>query len=239
MNTNPPPNSTFWRRLVYSRAPWIIGLAAAASLAIAGCSTTVPAPATAVSSTTPSASTLGEGFYDPASPPAPEGTITPEDNSWDEAHPPAGYSVVLLTFGDEDETVTLVKAVEEWAAAEDVELETVVPDSTDDLIDGTHEAIEKAPDLIIAVGHSVIDPLAAVTPSNLHQQFLIVGAEIAEPTSNVTSADWTGAGFRGEGLGTPTDHDTTTFTPERADRAIRAGVASVVNNLTGIVVWVS
>ena len=223
---------------MHKRAPWIIGFAVTASLTIAGCSATAVPSETATPSAS-STSTLGEGFYDPASPPAPEGTVNPVDGSWDEARPPAGYTVVLLTYGDEDETKTLVAAVESWAQREDVKLETVVPDSTDDLIDATHEAIAKKPDLIIGAGHSVVDPLAAVTPSNLHQQFLIVGAEIAEPTENVTAADWTGAGFRGEGLGTPTDHDPATFTPDRADRAIRAGVASVVNGLTGIVVWVS
>jgi uncharacterized membrane protein len=29
-----------------------------------------------------------------------------------------------------------------------------------------------------------------------------------------------------------------TFTPDRAARAVRAGVASVLNNLTGIVLWI-
>jgi hypothetical protein len=73
----------------------------------------------------------------------------------------------------------------------------------------------------------------------LDQQFLIVGAELAEPTGNVTAADWTGASFRGEGLGVPSTYDPASFTPERAGRAIRAGVAAVLNHLTGIVVWIS
>jgi hypothetical protein len=43
--------------------------------------------------------------------------------------------------------------------------------------------------------------------------------------------------FRGEGLGLPSAYDPGSFTPERADRAVRAGVAAVLNGLTGIVVW--
>ena len=75
-----------------------------------------------------------------------------------------------------------------------------------------------------------------MTASHLDQQFLVIGAELAEPTANVTAADWTGASFRGEGLGMPSAYDPATFTPERAGRAVRAGVAAVLNGLTGIVI---
>jgi hypothetical protein len=59
---------------------------------------------------------------------------------------------------------------------------------------------------------------------------------VAEPTVNVTAADWIGASFRGEGLGMPDAYDPATFTHERAARAIRAGVAAVLNGITGIVI---
>jgi hypothetical protein len=59
---------------------------------------------------------------------------------------------------------------------------------------------------------------------------------LAEPTENVTATDWTGASFRGEGLGMPSAYDPATFTRERAARAVRAGVAAVLNDLTGIVI---
>ena len=75
-----------------------------------------------------------------------------------------------------------------------------------------------------------------MTASHLDQQFLVIGAELAEPTVNVTAADWTGASFRGEGLGMPDAYDPATFTPERAARAVRAGVAAVLNGITGIVI---
>jgi hypothetical protein len=101
------------------------------------------------------------------------------------------------------------------------------------------EAIGLKPDLIISVGNALIDPLALVTASHLDQQFLVVGAELAEPTANVTAADWTGASFRGEGLGMSSNYDASTFTPARAANAIRAGAASVLTGHTGIVVWLS
>ena len=93
------------------------------------------------------------------------------------------------------------------------------------------------PDLIVSAGNDLIDPLALVTASHLAQQFLVVGAELAEPTHNVTAVDWSGASFRGEGLGTSSTYDPNSFTAERCAAAIRAGVAAVLNDLTGIVVW--
>ena len=64
-----------------------------------------------------------------------------------------------------------------------------------------------------------------------------MGAELAEPTGNVTAVDWTGASFRGEGLGASSAYDPASFTAERCAAAIRAGVAAVLNDLTGIVIW--
>ena len=93
------------------------------------------------------------------------------------------------------------------------------------------------PDLIVSAGNDLVDPLAMVTPNHLSQQFLVVGAELAEPTHNVTAVDWSGASFRGEGLGMSSTYDPDSFTAERCAAAIRAGVAAVLNDLTGIVIW--
>ncbi|SCG51343.1 type 1 periplasmic-binding domain-containing protein [Micromonospora inositola] len=181
--------------------------------------------------------TLGPGFVDPAAPPAPEATITPQPGSWNGVHPSKGYRVVLLTAGEDPQTKTLVSAVTAWAEEEHVSLKTVTAKEPDQLIPSISRAIDLAPDLIIGAGNDLVDPLALVTANHLDQQFLVVGAELAEPTANVTAADWTGASFRGEGLGMSSTYDPATFTPERAGRAVRAGVAAVLNDLTGIVIW--
>jgi hypothetical protein len=94
------------------------------------------------------------------------------------------------------------------------------------------------PDLVVSVGDALVDPLAVVTANNLDEQFLVVGAEVAEPTHNVTAVDWSGASFRGEGLGTSSTYDAASFTPERGAAAIRAGAAAVLSGLTGIVIWI-
>jgi hypothetical protein len=180
--------------------------------------------------------TLGPGFIDPEAPPAPEATITPRPGSWDGVHPSKGYRVVLLTAGEDAPTRALVDAVRSWADAQDVSLRTVTAAHPAEFVPSIRRAIDMAPDLVIAAGNELVDSLALVTANHLDQQFLVVGAELAEPTVNVTAADWTGASFRGEGLGMPDAYDPASFTRERTARAVRAGVAAVLNGITGIVI---
>lgn len=180
---------------------------------------------------------LGAGFTNPTAPPAPEATITPRPGSWDDVHPAKGYRVVLLTAGTDRPTKTLVRAVTTWAKDEHVSLKTVTATKSTQYFPRIAKAIALAPDLIISTGNDLVDPLTTVSASHLAQQFLVVGAELAEPTANVTAADWTGASFRGEGLGMSSTYDPASFTAERSGRAVRAGVAAVLNDLTGIVIW--
>ncbi len=179
--------------------------------------------------------TLEEGFL-PATPPAPESTVTPPAGSWDGVHPSSGYRVVLITAGHDRPTRTLITAIRTWAADERIDLRAIAAD--DDPIDGIVRAIDMRPDLIVSAGNDLIDPLATVTASHLRQQFLVVGAEIAEPTTNVTAVDWAGASFRGEGLGASSSYDPASFTARRCAAAVRAGVAAVLNDLTGVVIWI-
>ncbi|PZG17667.1 hypothetical protein C1J01_17425 [Nonomuraea aridisoli] len=180
---------------------------------------------------------LAPGFSDPATTPTPESTITPRPGSWDGVRPSEDYRVVLLTAGQDPQTRTLVDAVRAWAEENDVDLRTIAPTDPHQYVASISQAIRLRPDLIVSAGNDLIDPLAMVSPNHLDQQFLVVGAELAEPTENVTAADWTGASFRGEGLGMSSTYDPASFTPERAGRAVRAGVAAVLNGLTGIVIW--
>ncbi|WZH38273.1 MAG: hypothetical protein PIR02_06290 [Microbacterium enclense] len=179
--------------------------------------------------------TPAEGFA-PATPPAPESTHRPTPGSWDGVRAPEGYRVVLLTVGDDAPTAVLVNAVTMWAEQTRADLETVHAD--DDMIDGAVRAMQLNPDLIISAGDALVDPLATVTANHLDRQFLIIGAELAEPTENVTAVDWTGAAYRGEGLGTASAYDPASFTGERASAAVRAGVASVLTGQRGIVLWI-
>jgi hypothetical protein len=183
--------------------------------------------------------TLGPGFFDPAAPPPPEGIIRPRPGSWDAVHPPRGYQVVLLTAGDDSATTMLVAAVHRWAKVEDVVLNTVAVTQPDGFVDGIVEAMHLEADLVICAGNALVDPLALVTASHLDQQFLVLGAQLPEPTVNVTAAVWRGASSRGSEVPATASFDPGAFTPEQAGAALRAGVASVLNDLTGIVIWLN
>ncbi|MDT0440513.1 MULTISPECIES: hypothetical protein [Streptomyces] len=188
----------------------------------------------------PSPSAVGEvgaGFVDPSAPPAPEATVTPRPGSWSGVRPSSGYRVVLLTAGDDRPTRALVAAVRGWAGAEGVDLRTVDAADSPDPLTAADTAIGMRPDLVISAGNELIDPLATVTPNHLAQQFLVVGAELAEPTHNVTAVDWSGASFRGEGLGMSSAYDPASFTEARCAAAVRAGAAAVLTGRTGIVLW--
>lgn len=179
---------------------------------------------------------LGAGFV-PTATPAPESTVAPSPGSWDGVRPPKGYRVVLLSAGTDAPIRTLVEAVRSWAKKSDVSLKRVVADDARTYLETIDKAIALGPDLVVSVGNDLVDPLSTVTAHHLAQKFLVVGAELAEPTGNVTAADWTGAAFRGEGLGMSSAYDASTFTAERAGRAVRAGVAAVLTGHTGIVLW--
>lgn len=210
--------------------------AAATALLVAGCSAgddwstarVAPAPV----------GTLGPGFVTPGATPSPEATIEPRSGSWDQIHPPKGYRVVLLTTGDDGPTTTLTDAVRTWADDEDADLRTVVAADAADIVPSITRAMGMGPDLIISAGNDLIDPLAIVTANHLDRRFLVVGAEVAEPTQNVTAVDWSGASFRGEGLGASSTYDPASFTAARCETAVRAGVAAVLGDVTGVVVWI-
>lgn len=181
--------------------------------------------------------TLGAGFVDPSAPPSPEATVNPRPGSWDEMGPPPVYRVVLLTTGADEPTRALVDSVTEWAEDQGADLRTVTATGGPDLVPSITEAIDMNADLVISAGNDLIDPLAIVSASHLDQPFLVVGAELAEPTHNVTAVDWSGASFRGDGLGASSAFDPASFTPDRCASAIRAGVAAVLSGVTGIVLW--
>ncbi|WP_134739868.1 hypothetical protein [Nocardioides sp. 503] len=195
-----------------------------------------PAASSPTGAPTSAATTAGPGFA-PATPPPPAGTFTPSPGSWDGVAPEPGYRVVLLTTEEDAGTRALSGAVRAWAEEVRADLTVIEADEPHDYVARIQESADEAADLVVTTGEGLVDPLALVTASNLDRQFLVVGAELAEPTLNVTAADWTGASYRGEGLGRPSTHDPATFTPERAARAVRAGVTAVLTGHSGTVVW--
>lgn len=207
-------------------------LSVAAGLALAGCATQAPTP---VGTDAAALHPLGAGFLGSVTTPTPEATIDPQPGSWDGVEPPAGYEVVLITAGDDTATATLASGVTRWAAQRDVALTTLTAQGDEEVQAQLLRAIEKSPDLIVGAGSGVVDVFSLITAQSLHQQFLVVGAELPEPTGNATSVVWKGASFRGTGISSDDDSLPTAVTPSRAVDAVSAGVASVLHGLTGIV----
>jgi hypothetical protein len=167
---------------------------------------------------------------------SPEATVAPEAGSWDGVEPPPGYRVVLVAAEGDEAATTLALAVERWAESRDVDLEVLEAAHDDEVEDRLDTAVERRPDLVIGAGDGVVDVFTLLTPQHLGQAFLMIGAELPEPTENVTSVIWPGAAYRGSGVGTSGEIDPASFTPQRADQAMAAGVASVLHGFTGIVV---
>jgi hypothetical protein len=183
--------------------------------------------------------TVGPGYPDPSDPPPPAGTFSPSPGAWADVQPPESFRVTVVAAAKDPQAAVVVDAVRSWAADESVDLDVVMVERPGDNLADLSAAIRAEPDLIVSAGDTLIDAMALVTASAPERRFLILGGEIPEPTANVTAVDWLGAGFRGEGLGRPTTYDPASFTSERSGRAIRAGVAAVLTNWSGFVVWLS
>jgi len=174
--------------------------------------------------------------------PAPEATITPEPGSYGDPVPPAGYRVVLVSApgaqqGDDRATARLAEAVRAWADRHDVHLTEMTASGRDEVTAAGHRAVAQHPDLVIGVGTGVTDVWARYTAGVLHQEFLLLGTQLPEPTYNVSSVIWTGATFRGDGLTSSGGVDPAAVTPERSADAVDAGITSVLLDRTGLVVW--
>ncbi|SFR70540.1 hypothetical protein SAMN05428970_0972 [Agromyces sp. CF514] len=184
------------------------------------------------------ASAIGEldaGFLGDVRP-SPEATIAPEPGSWERVEVPPGYRAVVVSAADDPATATLVAAVSSWAGEAGVELE-VLPGAGDaaELGERFTQATALGADLVIGAGSGVVDEFAYGTAQSLEQQYLVVGAQLGEPTENVTSVIWPGATFRGTGI-TDDAQDAAAVTSDRAAAAIAAGVAAVLHGVTGVVI---
>lgn len=217
-----------------------VGVAAGCTAAGTGL-TSGPAPhspATGPSYTVPAGvADLGAGFLGENTAPTPAATLNPEPGSWDGVEPPAGYSIAVISRGTDAATQTIVSAVKSWGSAHAVTVTELPATTDDDVEDRIDQAVAAGPDLVVGAGAPVVDVFSLITSQYLEQQFLVVGAELPEPTDNVTAVVWPGATFRGTGLGDSAGIDDTSVTPARSAQAVSAGVASVVHGIRGYVLF--
>ncbi|MFD2795150.1 hypothetical protein ACFS27_16450 [Promicromonospora vindobonensis] len=96
-------------------------------------------------------------------------------------------------------------------------------------------ALAMRPDLIVGLGDGVVDVFSFESAQRLDQQFLIVGAQLAEPTDNVAAVVWDGATSRGSAASSDGELDDASITEERGEDAFEAGLASIQDGITGAV----
>jgi hypothetical protein len=208
----------------------------AAVLLVAGCSAaadgpsarTAPSERVATEPTSPAAATTDV--------PVPGSTLAPDvlaEHLAPDGPTPEGLEVTVLLPPEPDAaTTTLAEGVDRWATEHGSRtVRRVVTDG-----DGLQQLLDAgtgAGHLVVAPGAALVDPLDSVAAQNLGVDFLVLGAQLVEPTQNVTAVVWPGASIPGAAGEQPADD---AVTPQRADAAVAAGAASVLTGLTGIVV---
>jgi hypothetical protein len=173
--------------------------------------------------------------------------IEPEPETWTDVRPSSQYRVLVLADGQnattprDPQVAILVGAVERWAREEErIELTVQYlsdPHAYIDEID--RSAIAGAADLIVTAGNALVDPVAVVSANYAGehpQQFLVLGAEVAEPTHNIAASDWQGSAYLGEGVTESDYYHPDAVTAPRAYAALRAGTAAVLSGYTGVIV---
>ncbi|NLP84191.1 hypothetical protein HF576_10035 [Microbacterium sp. CFH 90308] len=96
-------------------------------------------------------------------------------------------------------------------------------------------ALAVEPHIVVGLGAGVVDVFAYNSSQWLDQDFLLLGAQVAEPTSNVAAVVWEGATSRGSGAPADGELDHAAVTTARAADAVSVGLATVMSGESGIV----
>ncbi|GII99695.1 hypothetical protein CLV28_1174 [Sediminihabitans luteus] len=189
--------------------------------------------------------TVESTLADPAQPdpgpaaPVPGATLAPSDVDKLAGAAPAGgvaaglELVVALPAAPDAATSVLADAVDDWAAAHDATTRPVVVRSFDDL----QAVADDATDAIVVVpGDALVDEVDVVSAQNLGVPFLMLGAQVLEPTDNVTAVVWSGASSRGSAAAADQPSDDASVTPARAAEAVEVGTRGVLRGVQGVVV---
>jgi hypothetical protein len=174
------------------------------------------------------------GCAAPADMPAPERTIAATQPG---VAPVFGDRRIAVVSADAGADGIALAAVRRFAAQSGATLSEYVAAEPDDagIADALDHAVAADADLIVGIGPAVVDVFSFETAQLLQHQFLILGAQLAEPTENVTAVIWAGATSRGSAASADGPVAGRGMTAARAAAALDAGVASILDGVTGVV----
>lgn len=96
-------------------------------------------------------------------------------------------------------------------------------------------ALAAEPHVVVGLGAGAVDVFAYNSSQLLDQDFLLLGAQLAEPTANVAAVIWEGATSRGSGAPADGNLEEATVTASRAAEAVAVGLTTVMSGVSGIV----
>jgi len=165
--------------------------------------------------------------------PSPGATLPPV------AAPPASADrlasfTVRIVAADDALSASGTAAAIAFAEQNGADVEASVSAAGDDDSFAAHleEAVAAAPSVILTVGPNAVDLVDSASANNLGQLFLLVGAQLPEPTANVTAAVWPGADSRGTVSMAETSPDAFAA---HVDAGLEAGFAAILADETGYV----
>ncbi|PFG30042.1 hypothetical protein [Paramicrobacterium agarici] len=198
-----------------------IGAAAlvlAAALTATACTTTGQASDHAATSQVPGAS----GSSEPSAEPSP-GSTMPVPENLPAVAPGLDIALVVSASPGTEIPDAVTAAATEIDATVDV-----ISSEPSNVIDGLVAAAEGA-DVVLMTGADLLVSVDAVSSQMLDTQFLIIGAQLPEPTGNVTAVVWRGANARTAGAAASAD------LVDRLPAALRAGLAMIGDGSAGMV----
>lgn len=178
--------------------------------------------------------TLAACVSDGSSPTGGDAAVVPAPGRTIEVVPPAiaelrGYRIAVVV-PDDPEAETLLTAARAFADVSGAELVEfpAAKDGDDPVGEALAAAIDADADVVVGLGEGVVGVFDFETGKVLHQEMLVIGGQLAEPTENVTAVIWPGATAR-----EPSDPESVTV--ERGVDALTAGVMSIRDGVTGVV----
>jgi DNA-binding LacI/PurR family transcriptional regulator len=160
---------------------------------------------------------------------------------------PSGLSLVVVAVAGTgaDSAAAMaggLAAVQSSADAHGASVSVLTGDQSSD-VDGLYrQALAAAPDAIVVLGPESDDALDRAAASSLAQQFVVLGGQLPEPTTNVTSVVWNGADAQAAEIAAPGGEEAAPPVADlaaRAPLALEVGLRAILADRTGVVYTLS